>query len=248
MLKFLGARATGSRLRLFACACCRRAAHLFDDRVSLEAVLAAEQFAVGGLGERRLAQAHRAAQEAAQPPYYDWDYGWRYSGSSPAQGRAAEAAAAAAAPALTAQTPTPWVRVVEALGSEARQALEGGMSVRQRRRRWPFLPERPEPSREAAERLVQERAQREQCGLLREVFGNPFRPSTLDPAWLRWNGGWLRRAAWSIFHDSRFAELPVLADALEEAGCTDEALLRHCREPGEHVRGCWALGLLLGLK
>ena len=49
----------------------------------------------------------------------------------------------------------------------------------------------------------------------------------------------------SVYDDRRFDELPILADALEEAGCTDPALLEHLRRPGPHVRGCWALDLVL---
>jgi len=48
-------------------------------------------------------------------------------------------------------------------------------------------------------------------------------------------------------YDSRdFADLPVLADALEEAGCQDQDILGHCRSESEHVRGCWVIDLLLG--
>jgi hypothetical protein len=82
--------------------------------------------------------------------------------------------------------------------------------------------------------------------LLREIFGNPFRPPICDPAWRAWNGGAVPRLARSLYDEGRFAELPVLADALEEAGCADGGLLGHCRRTGGHVRGCWALDLLLG--
>ena len=85
-----------------------------------------------------------------------------------------------------------------------------------------------------------------QCALLRCLFGNPFRPVSLDPAWLGWNAGTVVKLAQAIYDDRRFGELPVLADALEDAGCTDAAILAHCRGPGEHVRGCWAVDLVLG--
>jgi len=81
--------------------------------------------------------------------------------------------------------------------------------------------------------------------LLRCVF-NPFRPVVLDPAWLAWNGGAVRKMAQAIYEKRRFADLPILADALEEAGCTDAAILAHCRGGGEHVRGCWVVDLLTG--
>jgi hypothetical protein len=52
--------------------------------------------------------------------------------------------------------------------------------------------------------------------------------------------------AQSIYDQRRFADMPILADALAEAGCTNADVLNHCRQPGEHVRGCWVVDLLLG--
>jgi hypothetical protein len=89
-------------------------------------------------------------------------------------------------------------------------------------------------------------ASRRQAGLLRELFGNPFRPSRLDPAWRRGHDSVAERLARAIYAERRFDELPVLADALEDAGCADRAILAHCRGPGEHVLGCWVVDLLLG--
>jgi hypothetical protein len=86
----------------------------------------------------------------------------------------------------------------------------------------------------------------EQARLLRELFGNPFRPVQLRRAWLGWGDGAVAGMAGVLDAGHRFAELPYLADALEDAGCTAEPLLRHLREPAGHVRGCWALDLLLG--
>jgi hypothetical protein len=82
--------------------------------------------------------------------------------------------------------------------------------------------------------------------LLRDLIGNPFRPVSLDPSWLAWNGGVVRKMAQTIYDEHRFTDLPVLADALEDAGCADAAAPAHCRQPGEHVRGCWVMDLLLG--
>ena len=61
-----------------------------------------------------------------------------------------------------------------------------------------------------------------------------------------WNDGTVRKLAQAIYDDRRFADLPILADALEEAGCADAAILAHCRGGGEYVRGCWVVDLLLG--
>jgi hypothetical protein len=91
---------------------------------------------------------------------------------------------------------------------------------------------------------------RQQFVLFRDIIGNPFQPLTLDPAWLTPTVTSLAAAAYEerdlpIGHlDS--ARLGVLADALEDAGCDDAELLGHLRGPGPHVRGCWALDLLLG--
>jgi hypothetical protein len=81
---------------------------------------------------------------------------------------------------------------------------------------------------------------------MREVLGNPFLAVPIDPGWLTWNSGLVRRLAQGIYDEGRFSDLSVLADALEEAGCADADLLGHLRGPGPHVRGCWAMDLLLG--
>jgi hypothetical protein len=93
---------------------------------------------------------------------------------------------------------------------------------------------------------VQELCQ-SQVALLRCIFGNPFRPlPRLDPTWLAWESGTVPKLAASVYEERAFDRLPVLADALEEAGCNAAELLAHLRGPGPHVRGCWAVDLLLG--
>ena len=83
----------------------------------------------------------------------------------------------------------------------------------------------------------------EQSDLARCIFGNPFRPIVADLAWLTPT---VQSIAASIYRDRAFDRLPILADALEEAGCTNADVLLHCRQPGEHVRGCWVVDLVLG--
>jgi hypothetical protein len=73
-----------------------------------------------------------------------------------------------------------------------------------------------------------------------------FEPVHIDPEWLAWNDGTVARLARAICADKDFERMPVLADALEEAGCTNRAVLDHCRGPGRHAPGCWAVDLLLG--
>jgi hypothetical protein len=85
-----------------------------------------------------------------------------------------------------------------------------------------------------------------QCALLRDIFGNPYRRVFLDPRWLSQQAATVGQLADAIYTERAFERLPILADALEEAGCSAVSLLEHCRGPGPHVRGCWVVDLLLG--
>jgi hypothetical protein len=82
--------------------------------------------------------------------------------------------------------------------------------------------------------------------ILRDIFGNPFRPVALDPACLSWNHGIVPAIAQRIYDDRTFHNLPILAAVLEDFGCADQDILAHCRLVGMHVRGCWVIKLLLG--
>jgi hypothetical protein len=79
--------------------------------------------------------------------------------------------------------------------------------------------------------------------LLRDIFGNPFRPVRDDPSWLTLT---VRTLAEGIYADRVFDRLPILADALQDAGCENDEILTHCRGDGPHVRGCWVVDLVLG--
>jgi hypothetical protein len=104
-----------------------------------------------------------------------------------------------------------------------------------------------EPGRVAEERAAQ-------VLLLHDIFGGHSRhPPAVDPAWLDWNAGTVRRLAEAAYEDRLLpggtldnARLAVLADALEEAGCGDAQILDHLRGPGPHVRGCHLVDLLTG--
>jgi hypothetical protein len=102
--------------------------------------------------------------------------------------------------------------------------------------------------REAAEgesggRRTGDQTRRSVAGLLRDIFGNPFRPVTADPAWLT---STVLSLAEGIYSERAFDRLPILADALQDAGCGDAEILNHCRGGGVHVRACWVLDLVLG--
>lgn len=109
----------------------------------------------------------------------------------------------------------------------------------------------------------------QQVDLFREIVGNPFRPVAIVPPWLEpsdgefiefvgegderrirrwplWRTPLVAKMAQTIYDERAFGDLPILADALEDAGCDSPDLMAHLRSPGPHVRGCWALDLLLG--
>jgi len=192
LLNHLPGRGNSRKLRLFACACCRRIwQHLIDTR-SRQAVVMAERYADGLIGLHELEQARREAQAVlAEVRGGDWE--------------AADAAVQA--------TEMP----VQEAANRSRRAAAG------------FGP----PWQTC-------------CDLARDLLGEFFYPVIVSPEWLRWQDGAVPKMAQAIYDDYSFADLPILADALEDAGCQDERLLRHCRDHVEHARGCWVLDALLG--
>jgi hypothetical protein len=84
---------------------------------------------------------------------------------------------------------------------------------------------------------------RHECDLLREIEGNPFRPVAVKSAWLTPT---VTDLAQTVYEERAFDHLPILADALEEAGRDNADILAHCRRPGPHVRGCWVVDLVTG--
>jgi hypothetical protein len=218
MMEFLRGKASDRKLRLFACACCRRIWHLMVDERSRKQVEISEAFADGNatLAELRGAVhaafdvlvevnggAEVAAAYAGNLVSGDGDMfaNWTYHDYAV---RAIESAAAAVSPYK--HTPGVYPRVSE-----------------------------------VATRSVTEHTA--QAGLARCVFGNPFRPYSFDPRWLNSNVVDLAR---TIYDEPAFERLPILADALMDAGCADEAVFSHCRSDGPHVRGCWVVDLILG--
>lgn len=90
-----------------------------------------------------------------------------------------------------------------------------------------------------------ERRQSELNALILELFGPQPDLPRVDPEWRTWNNGDVLNLAKTIYDDHRFDLLPILADALEEAGCDDSEILVHCRGGGPHARGCWVVDLIL---
>ncbi|HEY1186644.1 MAG TPA: hypothetical protein VGE74_03255 [Gemmata sp.] len=92
---------------------------------------------------------------------------------------------------------------------------------------------------------AQNRAERKiHCALIRDIFGNPFRPVVFAP---EWRTGTVTALAAQMYESRDFSAMPILADALQDAGCDNEDILTHCRAAGAtHVRGCWVVDLALG--
>jgi hypothetical protein len=219
MLGFLHGKTSERKLRLFAVARCRLFRQDWNDWWPIrEAVEAAEQFSDGLSPAEQLARFHR--------PWEDFIWDVRWGTIDPTGG------STVLRPSQLGQLLVQAISSPDAVSAawavrydDLRSYFDGG---------WKNGP--------------QER--RAECHLLREVFGNPFRPVTVSPAWQTPQVVALARAA----YDER--ELPsghlapdrlaVLADALEDAGCTNADILNHCRQPGVHVRGCWVVDLLLG--
>jgi hypothetical protein len=85
--------------------------------------------------------------------------------------------------------------------------------------------------------------EKSQITVLRDIFVNPFRPVTFDASW---RTPTVLALATGIYEERAFDRMPILADALQDAGCDNEDILNHCRHPGEHARGCWCVDLVLG--
>jgi hypothetical protein len=232
MLESLGDKASDRKLRLFACGCCRR---LWD-------VLASRRPkhwppVVTRWRKAMVEGVERYVDGAYDPSTAKFPIGGdRYTGGGDWLDWVAGRAAEVEEPAL------PTAVEVSEYACEARrhQALEEWAG---RLRLPPGEADDPEAAATAAERATQ-------CQLLRDIFGNPFRPVALDPAWLTPDVLSLARAA----YDNRTLpegtlepeRLGLLADALEDGGCNHADLLGHLRGPGPHVRGCWAVDLILG--
>ncbi len=79
--------------------------------------------------------------------------------------------------------------------------------------------------------------------LVREIFGNPFRPVAFDPMWRTDTAVSLAK---QMYEAREFSAMPILADALQDAGCDNDDILEHCRSEGTHVRGCWVVDAVMG--
>ena len=222
---------TPRTLRLFICGCVRRLWHLLTDERNRKAVEVAERLADGLASQQEVESAGETAWEVVDRLGI-----WTGAG----------VAAWAALETLGIDTDAEWADpsvlrqhwymkyAIRALdrAADAAAALSGGADVSQGEY---------DPTCRHEEYTAY-------YHLLLDVAGVGSRGSPLDPSWLAWRENTVARIARAIYEERAFDRMPVLADALEEAGCTRQDLLDHLRGVGPHIRGCWALDLLLAKK
>lgn len=217
MLAFIGDRTSPRKFRLFGVACCRRLGKSIQDRRSRQAIEVAELYADGLIGANRLEAAGRAAA---------------YAGGNLAA-TASRDVAGWPRPAGLGEKPGPG-QAAEAEWARAWAEWAGQIASATSRVRGG-----------AGEQVVQ-------SNLLRCIFGNPFRLPVVFTAVLAHNDNAAVKLA-TVIYDERdpasglldVARLAILADAVEEAGCADQAILGHLRGSGPHVRGCHAVDAVL---
>jgi hypothetical protein len=216
MLAFLVDRASARQWRLFAAACLREVGHLLLDQRARQAFLVLQDHADGRKSNDELAAAHGAATASHR---------YLYSASFPRGNydRHVLPRVAAAHQALVRATmphlePRSGAVVVSGILRFADYHDAG----------W------------------RQRISKTQCDLLRDLFGNPFRPVRMPQSWLRTTGRQAVEVARTIYEDRSFDELGILADALVDADCPCDDLVRHCRDSAPHGRGCWVVDRLIG--
>jgi hypothetical protein len=242
MLEFLRGKASDRKLRLLACACCRDTWRFLPDERSRRAVEVGERFADGETTLVELATARAAAEAARTEASAAADNAMRamnhgdfaYYADLRATSLVAGAAVACATESAWGAATSVAENFIRTASTQCVTNLEAVW--------WGW----DDPTAAAEQAAVEREARNALCALIRDIFGNPFRPVPVPPAWLAWNDAAIPRLAHAIYDERAFGRLPVLADALEDAGCTDRAILGHCRGPGPHVRGCWVVDLLLG--
>ena len=223
ILEFLRRRVSNRKLRLFAVACCRQVWGQLTDTARLAAETA-ERYADRAANRSEMAAAKRAVWTAFTTRSDGCD-GW--GGKQGAGWNAADWNNWTAATGAARSTRLLYPKPVAYLRLQAARRRTAGLT---------------EASKRAC-RAEKKALAALQSRFVRDIFGNPFRPVTLDPSLITSTAIVLARR----MYDSRdFSAMPILADALQDAGCADEAVLSHCRGEGPHVRGCWVVDLLLG--
>lgn len=209
------------KLWLFGCACLRRVWHLLKDQRSRCCVELAERFVDGQASEQEVGETWDRFLAAADTETLEDFPGFDSY-------EAIRNLVCFVDPTASLQIAS---EVAEGVGGFAAQAVPVAPPAT-----WSDARTQSNQRARRAERNVQVK-------LLRDIFGNPFRPTTIDSAWVTSSVVELTRV---IYEDRAFARMLELADALENEGCTNADILAHCRQLGGHVRGCWVVDLILG--
>jgi hypothetical protein len=222
MAEYLRGKTSERKARLFAVACCRRIWDRVIDPSSRQAVEVAERIAEGQASDEERSSAWFAAVARRLNPNTEVERAILFA-------------------LFSTMFPEGMMRPVLVAGRiEHVESCSAGAVADYAARAAGGGSVRPDESRIARERSAQ-------CDLLRCIAGPlPFRAVDLTSSWLTWNHGTVPAIARRVYDERAFHDLPILADALEDAGCADADILDHCRRPGEHVRGCWVIDLLLG--
>jgi hypothetical protein len=221
MLEFLRDKPSERKLRLFAVACCRRIWHLLPEAVCRDAILIGERYADAAASASELF----AARTSLVP----------LESAMPGEDNAALNAVAW----LTDHWQVMRLTPVRCVAAGVQSAIEPPSA-------------RGSSRGGAAPGGAVEAEAATQAALLRDIIGNPFRPVPVDRDQLAWRTATVTALATGADMERELpsghldlARLAILSDALEEAGCTDEGVLSHLRSPGPHVRGCFAVDLIL---
>ena len=217
MLTFVGGVAADRPLRLFVVDCCRRLWHLFTDKPYRRAVEVAERFAERGAGVSELAAVNVLPVRLAE-------WGTEGEGVGPLWCAGWFSNTYTGALDSSSSPAAPAVLAMAASMGSAQAGAE--LCV-------------PWAAALGVDQAVM-------ATVVRDVVHAPYRSVFFKSSWLAWHDGVLLKTARSMYDERRFGDLPLLADALEEAGCDNRDILDHCRSGGEHVRGCWVVDLLLG--
>lgn len=210
------------RLRLFASACCRRAWHLLTVDAARRIVELSEAYADGEATEAELQAANNSPDFAELDELYEGSEGGREIQLSACVVDALMSARRLASPRAEVNS---WLFVQDTSRNPAGDFMRSSRDFRFK----------VTPGRDEAELAEKEK-------LLRDIFCNPFRPVAFRPEW-RTTG--VLGLAGQIYRSRDFSLMPILADALQDAGCADEDVLGHCLGGGPHVRGCWVVDLVL---
>jgi hypothetical protein len=236
LLDFLEGRASARKLRLCAVACCRRIPGIEEDRPCCRGLDAAERYADGLLSNSQrqrvesallkdMSDGHNRLPEVRQGP----------NGKRRAQALQAALGRAAA---------VRWTLVVRNERFYVGAANCASTLVQRNGRLVQLDTNRDLKPAQMAE---WRQALREIGHAIHDVMGPlPFRKVPVQQMWMVNQNRTAEKLCQAVYDDPAFDRLSILADALEEAGCTDTDILDHCRGPGPHVRGCWVVDKLLG--